>query len=641
MARLFVTGIDLNKNELLNARIQNLSSAPSSPVAGQIYFNTTAGVLYFYSGTEWVPASGSTEVIQDVIDTTIVDGTGLDKVYNDGAGTVTLSIDSTVTTNDGVQTLTNKTLTSPTVSGLYLTDSITFEGSTANEYETVLQVTDPTADRTITLPNATDTLVGRATTDTLTNKTVNIDTNTGNVFQIQGNGITSYSGSGSVVILQSSPTLSSPAINSGVLLNGSTSGHTTIQASAVASGVITFPATTGTVITSADTGTVTNTMLAGSIANDKLTNSSITINSFPISLGGSATFGTDNIGEGSTNKYFTDERAQDAVGNAVGNGLDYDDTTGAISVDPSEFALNSVGTATGDVSLGGFKITSLGTPTNSTDAANKAYVDSVTEGLHIHASAVAATTANVDIATDLEAGDVLDGVTLVAGDRVLVKDQTAPSQNGIYVVQATGAALRAADFDQPAEVDGGDFIFVTGGTANNDTGWVQTSTGVTTIGTDPIYFTQFSGAGTFTAGAGLTLTGTVFSADVTPTTGNASLTNTGGAIEVKTDTTRGLSVDANGLGINAGTGLTHSAGALTFAAGYGVRKYATSVGDGSATSITVTHNFNTKDVTVHVYDNSSPYAQVEADIEHATANAITVKFAAAPTSDQYRVVVVG
>lgn len=641
MARLFVTGINLNKNELLNARIQNLSSAPSSPVAGQIYFDTTAAVLYFYSGTEWVPASGSTEVIQDVVSTTIVDGTGLDKVYDDNSGTLTLSIDSTVTTNDGVQTLTNKTLTSPTVSGLYVTDSITFEGSTPDNYETVLQVVDPTNDRTITLPNATDTLVGKATTDTLTNKTVNIDANTGNVFQIQGNGITSYSGSGSVVILQSSPTLSSPAINSGLILNGSTSGTTTIVSAATASGTVTIPSVTGTVITSADTGTVTNTMLAGSIANDKLSNSSITINSFPISLGGSATFGTDNIGEGSTNKYFTDERAQDAVGNAVGNGLDYDDNTGAISVDPSEFALNAVGTATGDVSLGGFKITNLGTPTSSTDAATKAYVDAVTTGLHIHASAVVATTENVDISTDLEAGDIIDGVTLVAGDRVLVKNQTAASQNGIYIVQATGAALRAADFDQPAEVHGGDFIFVTGGTVNDNTGWVQTSTGVTTIGTDPIYFTQFSGAGTYLAGAGLTLTGNVFSADVTPTSGNASLTNTGGAIEVKTDTTRGLSVDANGLGINAGTGLTHSAGALTFAAGYGVRKYATSVGNGSATSITVTHSFNTKDVTVHIYDNSSPYAQVEADVEHATADTITVKFAEAPTSNQYRVVVVG
>ena len=128
---------------------------------------------------------------------------------------------------------------------------------------------------------------------------------------------------------------------------------------------------------------------------------------------------------------------------------------------------------------------------------------------------------------------------------------------------------------------------------------------------------------------------------MTPTSGDASLINSGGAIEVKTDTTRGLSVDTNGLGINAGTGLTFSSGALAFASGYGVRKYATSIGDGSATAYTVTHNLSTKDLTVQVYDNSSPYAQVEADVEHSTASTVTIKFATAPTSNQYRVVVVG
>lgn len=161
------------------------------------------------------------------------------------------------------------------------------------------------------------------------------------------------------------------------------------------------------------------------------------------------------------------------------------------------------------------KIINLGAPEQATDAATKAYVDSVTEGLHIHPSAVAATTANITISTALEAGDVLDGVTLVAGDRVLVKNQSTASQNGIYVVQATGGPIRATDFDAPSEVDGGDFIFVTGGTANDNTGWVQTSTGVAVIGTDPITFTQFSGAGTYTAGQGLDLNGTEFVLDLT------------------------------------------------------------------------------------------------------------------------------
>jgi hypothetical protein len=300
-----------------------------------------------------------------------------------------------------------------------------------------------------------------------------------------------------------------------------------------------------TVTTNSGSQTLTNKTISGSdntisnIGNSSLTNSSITINGGSVSLGGTRTLGTDDIAEGSTNKYFTDERAQDAIGAAIAAGtqtnitVTYDDTAGSLSFNASGGVSSINGTAneievsssTGAVTVGlpdnvtiAGNLTIATAPTQSSHAANKAYVDSVTEGLHIHPSAVAATTGNISISNDLMVGDIIDGVTLAATDRVLVKNQSTASENGIYVVQSSGAAIRATDFDQPAEVDGGDFIFVTGGTVNDNTGWVQTSTGVTTIGTDPIYFTQFSGAGTYLAGNGLTLTGNTFTIDTTVTT---------------------------------------------------------------------------------------------------------------------------
>jgi len=167
-----------------------------------------------------------------------------------------------------------------------------------------------------------------------------------------------------------------------------------------------------------------------------------------------------------------------------------------------------------DLVMGGNQISGLGTPSQADHAATKAYVDGLSESLNIHDAANAATTANITISTALVAGQSVDGVTLAANDRVLVKNQTTASQNGIYVVQSSGAAVRASDYNSVPEVESGDFIYVKSGTVNASTGWVQTAT-ITTLGSDPITFTQFSGAGTYLAGEGINLTGTTFSADST------------------------------------------------------------------------------------------------------------------------------
>lgn len=196
--------------------------------------------------------------------------------------------------------------------------------------------------------------------------------------------------------------------------------------------------------------------------------------------------------------FFTN--IQQSVEDAVTESKDYTD---GLLVD---YARGDGAVFTGAVILSG-------EPVQAFEAATKSYVDGVAAGLHVHESVVAATTANINLSNSLENGDVLDGVTLATGNRVLVKNQTSQSENGIYVVQASGAAVRAADYDSPAEIDAGDFVFVSGGAVNGDTGWTQTAT-VGTIGTDPVSFTQFSGAGTYLAGLGLTLNGNAFAADL-------------------------------------------------------------------------------------------------------------------------------
>ena len=193
---------------------------------------------------------------------------------------------------------------------------------------------------------------------------------------------------------------------------------------------------------------------------------------------------------------------------------------------------------------------------------------------------------------------------------------------------------RATDFDTAVEIAGGDFTFVDNGTTYANTGWVNVDE-VTTVGTDPIVFQQFSGAGTYTASNGITLTGTNFT--FTPRSGYGLQTGASGA-EIKLATTSGLNLSSD-LAVGAGNGISVLANTVAIDSAVVVSKYAATFGDGSATSYTITHNLNTRDVVVSVYEAASPYAEVICDVAHATANTITLAFSVAPTSNQYRVVV--
>jgi len=612
MARLFVTGINLNKNELQNAVIQNLSSAPSFPVAGQVYFDSTAHVLYFYDGSAWVPASGSTEVIQDLIGSSIVGGTGLTATYNDSAGETTIDLDNT-TVSHGSYGASNKTVSFTVDQQGRLTAA-----SDTNIDITASQVSDFT--------EAAQDVIGSSLgegegIDIQYNDTSGITTISAEIASDTNKGIASFS-STDFVVTSGNVELNTEAIQDkvGDMFSGNTE--------------------TGITVTYQDSdGTI------DFIVDDQFTSHT-----------------TSDLTEG-TNLYYTAERVQDEISNTIiaGTGLDsyYNDGAGTFQLDiDSTVTTNSgiqtltnkvlgSGTSLGsDLDASSYKITNLATPTASGDAANKAYVDAVSEGLHVHAAARVYVSTNINIATDLESGDVIDGITLATGDRVLVNGQSAQAENGIYVVQASGAAVRALDFDTAIEIASGDFIFVSEGTNYANTGWVQTNSPAI-IGTDAISFTQFSGAGTYLAGDGLTLTGSTFSVDVTPTSGNASLEFSNSSLSVKVNESDGLQVGPFGLGINNGTGLTFSSGALTLdsANGYGIRKYSTgltySIASNSNLTFTVPHNFGTRDITVQVYESSSPYSQIEADVEHYDSNNVRIKFASAPGDGEYRVVVIG
>jgi len=241
---------------------------------------------------------------------------------------------------------------------------------------------------------------------------------------------------------------------------------------------------------------------------------------------------------------------------------------------------------TAAVNINGQRLTNVGAPSADTDAVNKAYVDAARTGLDVKASVRVATTATIT----LSGTQTIDGVALVAGDRVLVKNQTTATENGLYAV-AAGAWVRTADADANSEVSPGMFTFVEEGTVNGDTGWVLTTNGAITLGTTALAFTKFSSAGDILVGVGLLKTGNTIAIDT--------------------------------------------------ASGYGMRKFGFDIGDGSALVYQITHNLNTEDVLMDLRQKAAPKEDVIGHTEVTSVNAITVRFAQAPAAAQYRLVVAG
>jgi hypothetical protein len=305
----------------------------------------------------------------------------------------------------------------------------------------------------------------------------------------------------------------------------------------------------------------------------------------------------------------------------------------------------------------------FGTPTDPDHAATKSYVDAARSGLDVKASVRAATTAPINLANQLEAGDTLDtNVTLVAGDRVLVKDQSTASENGIYVVQASGAAVRATDFDSNAEVTPGAFTFVEEGTLNADSGWVLTTNGTINVGVTGLTWALFSVAGSIFAGDGLTKTGNTLNVvgttdrisvsadavDIASTyVGQSSITTLG---TITTGVWNGTDVAV----LDGGTGASDAASART---NLGIKTTAGAVTTSTSTlariakqgcaasstgvsTTTVTHNFGTTDVNVQIYEVATG-ATVIGDVTRSNGDTLSVVLYGTIAANDYTIVVVG
>lgn len=246
------------------------------------------------------------------------------------------------------------------------------------------------------------------------------------------------------------------------------------------------------------------------------------------------------------------------------------------------------------------KIQNLPTPSAAADAATKGYVDSAVEGLAWKDSCRVATQANLSLASP---GATIDGITMAANDRVLVRSQTAPAENGIYIWNGAATPMtRALDASTAAELEQA-VVTVEEGTSASAT-FRQSS----------VNFTLDSGAVAWT-GFG--------------TSAPAATESTAGILEVATQAEA-----------DAGTSDTTALTPLKLANWSGrSRKMSQAIGDGAATSYTVTHNFNSRDVTVQVYRNSGNYDSVLVEVRRTSVNAVAIVFDTAPALNAYVVVV--